>query len=244
MKLPFYAAEYEGEFIIHSTIIKDGQREEEREWVPATLDNNDHRGNAVIIGNGDSREKFDLRLLAKHKGGLFASLKLQSYGCNALYRDFSPDFLVCNTPVMMEEIVQTDYCSKNIVYSSAALMVKYPGKFHLVPQNYTMNAGAVATYLAAFHEHANIYLIGFDNQQAEGYNNNRYAGTNAYKNNDENVTSIKWEANMKRIFDAYLDTTFHYIHPNADYICPDPWKWCKNLKLKNYRDYISELDIG
>ena len=44
--------------------------------------------------------------------------------------------------------------------------------------------------------------------------------------------------------DAYLDTTFHYVHPNADYICPDPWKWCKNLKLKNYRDYISELDIG
>ena len=244
MKLPFYATEYEGEFIIHHTTIEAGKRQEEREWVPVTVNNSDHRGNAVIIGNGDSRQKFRLSLLTNHKGGLFASLKCQTYGCNALYRDMSPDFLICNTEVMMEEIIETDYCDNNIVYSSASLMVKYPGKFHLVPQNYIMNAGAVATYLAAYHGHKDIYLIGFDNQQAEGYNSNIYAGTNAYKERNEHVNGSKWEANMTRLFKAYYQVNFHFVHPNADYVCPESWRWCSNLHLKDYRDFISQLDIG
>jgi len=244
MKLPFYAAEYEGEFMIHATRIEDGQRVEDREWIPGTLTNNDHRGNAVIIGNGESREKFNLRLLADHKGGLFASLKVQTYGCNALYRDFTPDFLISNTDDMVEEIANSGYCDNNIVFSNARQMVKNPGKFHLVPQNLTMNAGSVATYLAAFHGHRNIYLIGFDNQEADNMNNNLYAGTNAYSDANTKINSSKWIAHMQRLFNAYIDTTFHYVHPNAAYVLPEKWKWCTNLKLKNYRDYISELDIG
>ena len=244
MKLPFHSEEYEGEFIIHHTEIVNGQRKEEREWVPATLTNNDHRGNAVIIGNGDSRSKFPLRLLANHKGGLFASLKVQTYGCNALYRDFTPDFLLCQTDEMIEEITQTDYCSNNIVFSSSQAMVKHPGKFHLIPQNYILNAGAGATYLAAYHGHKNIYLIGFDNQQAEGYNNNLYAGTNGYSELKSNVSDLKWVANMERLFRAYHEVNFHWVHPNAEYCMPDKWRWCKNLFKKDYRQYISELDIG
>ena len=42
------------------------------------------RGNAYCIGNGPSRHGFDLNKL-KGTG--------QTYGCNALYRDFIPDFI-------------------------------------------------------------------------------------------------------------------------------------------------------
>ena len=42
------------------------------------------RGNAYCIGNGPSRKDFDLNRL-KATG--------QTYGCNALYRDFMPDFI-------------------------------------------------------------------------------------------------------------------------------------------------------
>jgi hypothetical protein len=41
-------------------------------------------GNAYCIGNGPSRKGFDLNKL-KASG--------QTYGCNALYRDFIPDFI-------------------------------------------------------------------------------------------------------------------------------------------------------
>jgi len=244
MKLPFYAGEYEGEFIVHHTEIINGQRHEEREWIPSTITNNDHRGNAVVIGNGVSREKFQLRLLAKHKGGLFAGLKVQTYGCNALYRDFSPDFLITQTDQMVDEIAQTDYCDNNIVYSSAKQMVKYPQKFHLIPQNYVLNAGAIATYIAAFHGHKNIYLIGFDNQDNDDYNNNIYADTENYKPLRSQVNSSKWIANMFRLFSLYSDATFHYVHSSPDYCIPEKWKWAKNLNMLTYRSLISELDIG
>ena len=58
MRLPMTIDEYEGEFIIHETRIVNGQREEDREWVPRSVSNNDHRGYAVVIGNGHSRENY------------------------------------------------------------------------------------------------------------------------------------------------------------------------------------------
>ena len=41
---------------------------------------------AFIIGNGTSRLEFDLMSI-KDAGTMF--------GCNALYRDYEPDFLIC-----------------------------------------------------------------------------------------------------------------------------------------------------
>ena len=40
---------------------------------------------AFIIGNGKSRENFDLEQLRPHG---------HIYGCNALYRNFAPDYLI------------------------------------------------------------------------------------------------------------------------------------------------------
>lgn len=244
MKIPFYAAEYEGEFIIHHTTIEDGKRIEDREWIPATITNNDHRGNAVIVGNGNTRSKFRLSLLTNHKGGLFASLKCQVYGCNAVYRDMVPDFLIAQTDEIVTEIVESGYADKNIVYSSAAQMVKHPGKLHLIPQNYILNAGAGATYLACFHGHKKVYLIGFDNQDSKGFNNNMYAGTNGYQAKNETISSGKWVANMERLFRAYHDVEFYWVHPNPDHCMPEKWKWCNNLHAQSYREFVSDLDIG
>ena len=68
MKLPFYSNDYEGEFVIHNIEIKDGKRVEDREWVPRTIMNDDHRGYAVIVGNGTSRvrDQFRLHMIENH----------------------------------------------------------------------------------------------------------------------------------------------------------------------------------
>jgi hypothetical protein len=50
---------------------------------------------AFIIGNGASRAKFDLTTLSPHG---------TTYGCNALYRDFYPDWLVSIDDGMIAEI--------------------------------------------------------------------------------------------------------------------------------------------
>ena len=56
------------------------------------------------IGNGESRKLLDLNMF-KPQG--------KTYGCNALYRDFTPDVLISVDQGIMHEIYQSGYCDKN-----------------------------------------------------------------------------------------------------------------------------------
>ena len=60
----------------------------------------------VIIGNGQSRSVFSLNLLENHI----------SYGCNAIYRDYSPTYLVCGDHPMTWDICYSGYSKKNKCY--------------------------------------------------------------------------------------------------------------------------------
>jgi hypothetical protein len=59
---------------------------------------------AFLIGNGESRKDFNLDLLKPHG---------KIYGCNALYRQYTPDVLVSVDHGIMHEIYQSGYCYKN-----------------------------------------------------------------------------------------------------------------------------------
>tara|TARA_Y100000310_G_C20468942_1_gene709034 strand:- start:64 stop:870 length:807 start_codon:yes stop_codon:yes gene_type:complete len=54
----------------------------------------------IVIGNGPSRHGLDLYKLRETAA---------IYGCNALYRDYHPDFLFANDPNMILEILRADY---------------------------------------------------------------------------------------------------------------------------------------
>ena len=56
------------------------------------------------IGNGESRQSLDLIKFRPHG---------KIYGCNALYRDFTPDVLTAVDHGIMHEIYQSGYCDKN-----------------------------------------------------------------------------------------------------------------------------------
>ena len=71
----------------------------------------------VCLGNGESRLGIDLSDLKQ---------KVEVYGCNALYRDFTPDRLVCVDIEMSHEIYRSGYCLDNIVYFRA--WDKLPGE--------------------------------------------------------------------------------------------------------------------
>ena len=55
---------------------------------------------AFILGNGPDRPT-DIEWLNNLEG--------DTYGCNAIYRDFEPDFLVANDWAMMVEIINSSY---------------------------------------------------------------------------------------------------------------------------------------
>jgi hypothetical protein len=55
---------------------------------------------AFILGNGPDRPT-DIKWLNNLEG--------DTYGCNAIYRDFEPDYLVANDWAMMVEIINSTY---------------------------------------------------------------------------------------------------------------------------------------
>ena len=78
---------------------------------------------------------------------------------------------------------------------------KVSGKFYLIPQNIAYyNAGTIATYIAPFDKHKEIYLLGFDNQRASGMNDNVYAGTDCYATEKTEIFSDKWIPKYENYF--------------------------------------------
>lgn len=69
----------------------------------------------IIIGNGPSRSGLDLHKLAENAA---------IYGCNALYRDFSPDFLFANDRSMVLEILRADYKGNCIFHEWDSLPIE------------------------------------------------------------------------------------------------------------------------
>ena len=74
---------YKGETVNTNLTIRQGKRIQETAYYEDRV-KAVPRGNAYCIGNGPSRKGFDLNRL-KDTG--------QTYGCNALYRDFIPDYI-------------------------------------------------------------------------------------------------------------------------------------------------------
>jgi hypothetical protein len=72
-----------------------------------------------ILGNGESRKNIDLDKVKEH-GNI--------YGCNALYRDYSPHALVCVDGGMMHEVYSSGYCLDNKCYFRS--WSKLPEFFH------------------------------------------------------------------------------------------------------------------
>jgi len=60
-----------------------------------------------VLGNGESRLQLDLKALGRC-GGV--------YGCNALYRDYTPDALIAVDGGMIHEIASSGYIYNNVCY--------------------------------------------------------------------------------------------------------------------------------
>ena len=89
--------QYKGEEIIVNITIKGGQKYYDKEYVPRRVWHNTQGKPAFVIGNGQTREQFDLERL-RGKG--------TTYGCNAVYRDFDPDYIVSLDRIISEEIAK------------------------------------------------------------------------------------------------------------------------------------------
>jgi hypothetical protein len=106
---------------------------------------------AFVLGNGVSRLEVDLDVL-KREGKV--------YGCNALYRTFTPDVLVSTDTPIATAIQQSGYPVQNRMYTRKPIAGLGA---HRVPQTYFgYSSGPIAAALAAMDQNIAVYLVGFD----------------------------------------------------------------------------------
>lgn len=220
-----YRSTYAGESIVTELNLSDNQWEPVTEFVPNSVFNTHVTTQAIAIGNGPSRLGFDLGHIARHRGGLLAKDKLQSYGCNYLYQEFTPDFLVAVDKEKVNTIAESGYCDDHIVYTNAQYLMEYPGKFYLTPQNPAFDAGSLAAYLACFDGHSKVFLLGFD-----GYS--------------DSAEDTFWVKTLLAIMETYSAVEFVRVCPTAKYICTAELQRRTNFRQISFRDFVLEADIG
>lgn len=112
-----------------------------------------------VIGNGTSRKHINL-----------TQLEGRTFGCNAIYRDFTPSDLVFIDPKMSDEIFQ------------AKLTCNVWTKGNLVREGWRslrtilLSSGTTALHLASLFEPDQIHIYGMDMTLT-----NIYAGTSNYR---------------------------------------------------------------
>ena len=239
-----YRDNYAGENIVSQLTLTGGEWIPETEYVPNVVTNIHSTTQAVAIGNGESRLEFDLSHIANHRGGLLGADRLQTYGCNALYRDFTPDFLIATGDVIADEIARSGYTRDHIVYASADIMLKHPGHFYLIPQNIQFDAGALSAYMACFDGHKKVFLLGYDHYQEEGAVNNVYKDTNGYPASTDMDNGALFVLTLADVIKTYSDVDFVRVQPeNTHWINPTltPLVNCRQI---SFREFVLEADIG
>ena len=203
---------YTGETIVVKTIIRKGQRiqetgyyEDKVKCVP--------RGNAYIIGNGPSRKDFDLNRL-KETG--------QTYGCNALYRDFWPDFIFSVDTRMTQQMVADEVGLKTFHYAPALEVNRKQSKgmLHLIPNNPHWISGNAAFWTAGVHGHKNIYLLGFDfREYGKNQLNNIYQDTECYGERNDDKIFEGWLKQFRDMLKMRPYVNYTVVHDNPpDYL--------------------------
>lgn len=161
---------------------------------------------ACIIGNGPSRKMFNLETIGK---------QMTTYGCNALYRDYMPDYLISMDWHIVIEILEKEiqyktnfYTQDNANFNHMSVDIKEHINW-LKPMSKRLDSGNSALEVALEHDYETIYMIGFD------YNTNDklpnvYHGTRNYARNSTvpaaESMAREWQQRLRNLVKQFPDT--------------------------------------
>ena len=191
---------------------------------------------AFVLGNGTSRQSINLDNL-KSKGMI--------YGCNALYREFSPNYLISVDPRMIHEINQSGYQNNNPVWTNYNITFKKYKNFNYFEPSKGWSSGPTALWLAATNGHKNIYILGFDFKGLHGKDivNNIYAGTPNYKCSHESATFYgNWLRQTQTVIREFKKIQFHRVIA-ADNFQPKELNTFTNFQTILIDDFQSTFQI-
>ena len=154
-----------------------------------------------ILGNGRSRLVVDLNKLMEIG---------TVYGCNGLYRDFTPHCLVATDRPIAEEIQNSGYALKNRFHTRKPIL-ELGGKT-LQKEYKGYSSGPNAAGLALVDGHIDIYLIGMDLGTTNGMFNNIYAGSQFYKKElDPPTFAGNWVRQITQLCEKFESRQFYRV---------------------------------
>jgi len=216
-----YRRDYDGEFVVTRTRLANGRGQQSRDWITNSVENHHISGRAAVIGSSVDRERFDYTRLQRHKGGLLAKKRLQTYASGTIWSEMPVDFFVTINRPTAKLIHTANYHNTSIVYTTPNLCMTYPGDFFLVPMSPQLSEIALAVYLAAFDQHEEVFLLGY--------------------NNETPVQDSGWVSHVNTVFEAYAETRFVLVGTSVN--MPDVWRNNRNVTTMKYREFVTYCDI-
>jgi len=186
---------------------------------------------AFVLGNGRSRLRLHIPDIQPHG---------KIYGCNALYREYSPDYLIAVDPKMIYEICKTDYQRTHAVWTNPNSRYKeFEGLNYFQPSK-GWSSGPTALLLASEHKHNEIYIFGFDYTGVDGRVNNVYADTDNYKKSSEPATYYgNWMRQTETIIKSNPKTKYFRIVDQKYF--DTGWDKLSNLHVVTYEDFFTRV---
>lgn len=188
---------------------------------------------AFVLGNGRSRIGAKIKKLKK-RGTV--------YGCNALYREFEPDFLIAVDPKMVFEICDKEWHLTHQVWTNPnSRYSKYKGlNFFKQPKGWS--SGPTALHKAVTDGHKEIYILGFDYYGLDNRHfNNVYADTTNYKRSTDTATYYgNWMRQTETIFKEFRDIYFYRVlGPDTQIV--SEWSQLNNLRQITYEEMYERI---
>jgi len=202
--------------------------------VPRNLQN---KNISFVLGNGTSRKPVDVNEL-KSLG--------KTYGCNALYRTFSPDYLVAVDVKMILEINKAGFQHKNEVWTNPNKSYQRIQNLNYFNPSKGWSSGPTALWLAAEHGYDEIYILGFDYR---GLNdgktlNNIYADTANYKKSTDGATFFgNWMRQTTTVIKNNPTINFVRVIAPDNYI-PEELNKFNNIKHVFIEDFKKMFNLS
>ena len=190
---------------------------------------------SFVFGNGRTRLNMGFEEVKPY--GLI-------YACNAVYRDFSPDYLVAVDSKMVNEINESRYQLTNQVWTNYIPNYKNFEKFNYFEPNLGWSSGPTALNLATSHEPDEVYIFGFDYEGLKGKINNVYANSNNYKKSTDPATYHgNWLRQTEKIIKD--NPPIKYYRVNVENFFDPPWRYdnYKRIFFNEFRDIMSAWNI-
>lgn len=184
---------------------------------------------AFVLGNGNSRR--DILLQELSTVGVI-------YGCNAIYREFCPEYLIAVDAKMILEINKSGYQNKHEVWTNPNRAYERMNNFNFFQPSKGWSSGPTALWLAVQHKWKEIFILGFDYKGLDGGKkfNNIYANTPNYKKSSDSATFFgNWARQTKTVIKENPDVMFKRVIDKGNYTPEDL------EKLDNFQNIDKEF---